>query len=70
MVARMRERPGGAEMPVAAGDMADVPVSGPKQTITFTAEGMRMLPVALRYCWDRRPYDSGSTKHLSVYRPA
>jgi SAM-dependent methyltransferase len=172
MVARMRERPGGAELRVTVGDMADVPVTGPfdlvflvfntlfnlpdadrqvdcfrnvakvlapagafvlecfvpdpskfdrgsrveatgvtedsatiqvyrhdlaaqryaKQTITFTADGIRMLPVALRYCWpseldlmarlaglelderygdwDRRPYDSGSTKHISVYRPA
>jgi hypothetical protein len=22
-----------------------------KQTITFTAQGFRMLPMALRYCW-------------------
>jgi hypothetical protein len=63
-----------------------------KQTITFTANGIRMLPVALRYCWpseldlmasqaglelheryadwERRPFDSGSTSHISVYRPA
>jgi len=131
MVARMRERPGGEQIPVAVGDMADVPVPRPfglvflvyntlfnlpsperqmdcfrnvarvlapqgafvlecfvpdpakfdrgsrvealevtedsatiqvyrhdaaaqryaKQTITFTTEGIRMLPVALRYCW-------------------
>jgi SAM-dependent methyltransferase len=128
MVARMRERPGGAQIPVVVGDMADVPVSGPfelvflvfdtlfnlpsperqmdcfrnvaqvlapdgaKQTITFTADGIRMLPVALRYCWpseldlmasqaglelqeryadwERRPFDSDSTSHISVYRPA
>lgn len=131
MVARMNERPGGARIPVAVGDMADVPVEGPfvpepgsfdrgswvkalevtedsatievyrhdaaaqryaKPTITFTAEGTRMLPVALRYCWpseldlmarqaglelheryadwERRPYGSDSTSHISVYRPA
>jgi SAM-dependent methyltransferase len=29
MVARMRDKPGGAEIPVAIGDMADVPVAGP-----------------------------------------
>jgi SAM-dependent methyltransferase len=29
MVARMRVKPGGAEIPVAIGDMADVPVAGP-----------------------------------------
>jgi SAM-dependent methyltransferase len=172
MVARMNERPGGAQISVTVGDMADVPVEGPfelvflvfntlfnlpsperqldcfrnvarvlapggafvlecfvpdpgkfdrgsrvealevtedsatiqvyrhdaaaqryaKQTITFTAEGTRMLPVALRYCWpseldlmasqaglelreryadwERRPYGSDSTSHISVYRPA
>ncbi|RVX41855.1 methyltransferase family protein [Nonomuraea polychroma] len=63
-----------------------------KQTITFTTDETRMLPVALRYCWpseldlmasqaglqlherhadwDRRPFDSNSTSHISVYRPA
>jgi hypothetical protein len=63
-----------------------------KQTITFTADGIGMLPVALRYCWpselglmasqaglklqeryadwERRPFDSDSTSHISVYRPA
>ena len=63
-----------------------------KQTITFTADGNRLLPVALRYCWpseldlmasqaglelqeryadwDRRPFGSDSTSHISVYRPA
>lgn len=62
-----------------------------RQHVTFTSEGMRMLPVALRYCWpsemdlmarlaglrlrerygdwSRRPYDSHSTKHISVYEP-
>lgn len=61
-----------------------------KQTITFTAQGTRLLPVALRYCWpseldlmasqaglelqeryadwERRPFDSDSTSHISVYR--
>jgi SAM-dependent methyltransferase len=29
MVARMRAKPGGAQLPVAIGDMADVPVTGP-----------------------------------------
>jgi SAM-dependent methyltransferase len=29
MVAKMRAKPGGADLPVAIGDMADVPVSGP-----------------------------------------
>lgn len=172
MVERMRERPGGAAIPVTLGDMADVPVPGPfglvylvfntlfnlpnperqldcfrnvarvlepesafvlecfvpepgkfnrgsrvealevtedsatiavyrhdaaaqryaKQEITFTTEGIRMLPVALRYCWpseldlmarqaglelreryadwQRRPFTSDSTSHISVYRPA
>lgn len=172
MVERMRERPGGAAIPVTLGDMADVPVPGPfglvylvfntlfnlpnperqldcfrnvarvlepesafvlecfvpepgkfnrgsrvealevtedsatiavyrhdaaaqryaKQEITFTTEGIRMLPVALRYCWpseldlmarqaglelreryadwERRPFTSDSTSHISIYRPA
>lgn len=172
MVERMRERPGGAAIPVTLGDMADVPVPGPfglvylvfntlfnlpnperqldcfrnvarvlepesafvlecfvpepgkfnrgsrvealevtedsatiavyrhdaaaqryaKQEITFTTEGIRMLPVALRYCWpseldlmarqaglelreryadwQRRPFTSDSTSHISVYRLA
>src|SRR5688500_3744260 len=29
MVARLRAKPGGEQLPVAIGDMADVPVSGP-----------------------------------------
>jgi SAM-dependent methyltransferase len=29
MVAKMRAKPGGADIPVAIGDMADVPVNGP-----------------------------------------
>jgi SAM-dependent methyltransferase len=172
MIERMRGRAGGAQVHVALGDMADVPVPGPfglvflvfntlfnlpsqerqvdcfrnvarvlapggafvlecfvpdpakfdrgsrvealevtedlatiqvyrhdaaaqryaKQTITFTTGGIRMLPVALRYCWpseldlmarqaglelheryadwDRRPFDSDSTSHISVYRRA
>src|SRR6266545_4713583 len=63
-----------------------------KQTIRFSHEGIRLLPVALRYSWpseldlmarlaglrlreryadwDRRPFGSTSTSHISVYRPA
>jgi SAM-dependent methyltransferase len=33
MVARMRAKPGGAAIPVAIGDMADVPVEGPFQLV-------------------------------------
>jgi SAM-dependent methyltransferase len=61
------------------------------QKITFTADGIRLRPHAGRYCWpseldlmasqaglrlgerycnwDRRPFDSKSTDHISVYRP-
>jgi SAM-dependent methyltransferase len=61
------------------------------QKITFGSRGIRMLPVALRYSWpseldlmagqaglrlgeryadwDRRPFGSDSTDHISVYRP-
>jgi SAM-dependent methyltransferase len=172
MVERMRAKPGGEQVPVTIGDMADVPVTGPfrlvylvyntlfnlvdperqvdcfrnvarvldadgafvlecfvpdpskwdrgqrvearsvtedsatievsrhdavaqrynKQTIIFTAKGIRLLPVALRYTWpseldlmarqaglrlqdryadwDRRPFGSDSTSHISVYRRA
>ncbi len=172
MVARLRAKPGGEQIPVSIGDMADVPATGPfrlvylvyntifnlisperqtdcfrnvarvlepdgafviecfvpdpskfdrgqrvealsvtedsatievsrhdaaaqrynKQTIRFSHEGIRLLPVALRYSWpseldlmarlaglrlreryadwDRRPFGSTSTSHISVYRPA
>jgi SAM-dependent methyltransferase len=33
MVARMREKPGGKDIPVTIGDMADVPVEGPFQLV-------------------------------------
>jgi SAM-dependent methyltransferase len=33
MVARMRAKPGGAAIPVAIGDMADVPVTGPYRLV-------------------------------------
>ena len=33
MVARMRAKPGGAEVPVAIGDLADVPVAGPYRLV-------------------------------------
>lgn len=33
MVARLRGKPGGAEVPVAIGDMADVPVDGPYRLV-------------------------------------
>jgi len=33
MVARMRAKPGGAQIPVAMGDMADVPVAGPYRLV-------------------------------------
>lgn len=171
MVARLRAKPGGEQIPVTIGDMADVPVKGPfrlvylvyntlfnlldpdrqadcfrnvahvldpdgafvvecfvpdpskfdrdqrvealavtedsatievyrhdaaaqrfnTQKITFNSRGIRLLPVALRYSWpseldlmagqaglrlgeryadwDRRPFGSDSTSHVSVYRP-
>ncbi|MDQ4005656.1 MAG: class I SAM-dependent methyltransferase [Actinomycetota bacterium] len=59
--------------------------------IVLTEEGIRMIPIKLRYAWpaeldlmarlaglrlrerwggwDRSPFDSGSTKHVSVYEP-
>jgi SAM-dependent methyltransferase len=62
------------------------------QIVTLDAQGMRMVPVALRYAWpseldlmaqqaglrlaeryggwDRRPFDSASDGHVSVYRRA
>jgi SAM-dependent methyltransferase len=33
MVAKLREKPGGADLPVVVGDMADVPVEGPFQLV-------------------------------------
>jgi len=170
MVAKMRAKPGGADLDVVIGDMADVPVPGPyplvylvyntlfnlvreqrqrdcfrnaarvlapggafvietfvpdpaglgrdegvevrdvtedsatirlhrydpatqvvvRQNIRFDAGGVHLGPFAMRYCWpeqidemaaaaglrlteryadwDRRPFDSGSTSHVSVYR--
>lgn len=60
-----------------------------RQHVTLTDDGVRLLPVALRYCWPSEmdlmarlaglrlrerlgdwsgsPYDSYSTKHISVY---
>jgi SAM-dependent methyltransferase len=60
------------------------------QIVTLDGQGMRLRPVALRYCWpdeldqmagraglrlserysdwSRRPFDSASTGHVSVYR--
>ncbi|MBF9134412.1 class I SAM-dependent methyltransferase [Plantactinospora sp. S1510] len=172
MVDRLREKPGGNSIPVAIGDMADVPVTGPyglvyliyntlfnltsqerqvdcfrnvarvldpggffviecfmpdhlpfdrgqlvhtravsehlvdvsfarhdssRQRVTYqhvrlSAEGMQLHPVTLRYCWpseldlmarlaglrlrarysdwDRRPFDSSSGSHVSVYERA
>jgi SAM-dependent methyltransferase len=172
MVAQLRAKPGGSQIPVTIGDMADVPVEGSfrlvylvfntlfnlldparqadcfrnvarvldpdgafvikcfvpdpakfdrgqrvdarevtedsatiqvwihdgaaqrykKQTVTFSAAGIRLLPSALRYSWpseldlmahqaglrlseryaswDRQPFGSDSTDHISVYRPA
>jgi SAM-dependent methyltransferase len=62
------------------------------QIVTLDGQGMRMRPVAIRYCWpseldlmaaqaglqlterhadwNRRPFDSASGGHVSVYRPA
>jgi SAM-dependent methyltransferase len=62
------------------------------QIVTLDGQGMRMRPVALRYCWPseldlmarqaglqlteryadwlRRPFDSASAGHVSVYRSA
>ncbi len=62
------------------------------QVVTLDGPGMRMWPVAIRYCWpseldlmaaqaglqlteryadwNRRPFDSASGGHVSVYRPA
>lgn len=170
MVERLRAKPGGERIPVALGDMADVPAQGPfrlvylvfntlfnlpsadrqadcfrnvarvlepggafviecfvpdlarydrdqrvealdvtedsatievarhdavaqrvtTQKVTFGPEGVRLHPVALRYCWpseldllagnaglrlegryadwDRRPFASDSSSHVSVYR--
>jgi SAM-dependent methyltransferase len=170
MVARLRAKPGGEQIPVVIGDMAQVPVDGPfrlvylvfntlfgllsqarqadcfrsvarvlgpggafviecfvpdlarfdrgqrvqavavtedsatievsrhdaalqrvtSQIITLDAQGVHLGPVALRYSWpgeldlmaaaaglrlagrygdwDRRPFDSGSVKHISVYQ--
>jgi SAM-dependent methyltransferase len=171
MVAKMRAKPGGADLSVVIGDMADVPVNGPyqlvylvyntlfnlvsserqrdcflnvarvlapggafvietyvpdpadfdrdeqvqirdvtedsatirlhkydraaqtfvRQTITFDSTGIHLSPFAMRYCWpeqidemamaaglrlterhadwDRRPFDTSSKSHISVYRP-
>jgi len=60
------------------------------QAVTLDSHGIRLRPVALRYCWpseldlmagqaglrlrerygdwDRRPFGSGSAKHVSVYQ--
>ncbi|HEV7931157.1 MAG TPA: class I SAM-dependent methyltransferase [Actinomadura sp.] len=128
MVARMRERPGGAQIPVVVGDMADVPVSGPFELVFLVFDTLFNLPsperqmdcfrnvaqvlapdgafvlecfvpdqgkfdrgsrvealevtedsatiqagleLQERYAdWERRPFDSDSTSHISVYRPA
>jgi hypothetical protein len=62
------------------------------QIVTLDGQGMRMRPVAIRYCWpseldlmareagldlteryadwSRRPFNSTSGGHVSVYRPA
>jgi SAM-dependent methyltransferase len=171
MVARLRAKPGGEQIPVVIGDMAQVPVDGPfrlvylvfntlfgllsqarqadcfrsvarvlgpggafviecfvpdlarfdrgqrvqaaavtedsatievsrhdaaqqrvtSQVITLDGQGVHLGPVALRYSWpgeldlmaslaglrlaerygdwDRRPFGSGSAKHISVYQP-
>jgi SAM-dependent methyltransferase len=171
MLARMRAKPGGGQIPVAVGDMADVPVTGPfrlvylvfntlfnlvdadrqaacfrnvarvlapggafvveafvpdpsdfdrdeqvqvravtedsatirlhrydraaqtfiRQTITIDSQGVHLKPFAMRYCWPvqmdamagqaglrlaeryadwhRRPFNSDSKDHISVYRP-
>ncbi|MEW2472870.1 methyltransferase domain-containing protein [Micromonospora gifhornensis] len=170
MVAKLRAKPGGADLPVAIGDMADVPVNGPyamaylifntlfnlvreqrqadcfrnvarvlapggafvvetyvpnaadfdrdeqvqpysitedsvrirlhrydraaqtflRQTVTFNNAGVHLHPFAMRYMWpeqidemagragfhlaeryadwDRTPFGSDSTSHISVYR--
>lgn len=172
MVARLRAKPGGEQIPVTIGDLADVPARGPfqlvylvyntlfnllessrqadcfrnvarvldadgafviecyvphparfgedqrvralsvtedsatievysideaaqryiSQKITFDGQGVRLRPHAARYCWpaeldlmadqaglrlveryaswDRRPFGSDSTDHISVYGPA
>ena len=44
MVARMRERLGGAQIPVAVGDMADVPVPGPFGLVFLVFNTLFNLP--------------------------
>ncbi|WBB54986.1 class I SAM-dependent methyltransferase [Verrucosispora sp. WMMD573] len=53
MVAKLRAKPGGDDIPVAIGDMAE-------------QAGLRLTE---RYAdWDRSPFGPDSTSHVSVYR--
>jgi SAM-dependent methyltransferase len=48
MVARMRAKPGGEQIPVAIGDMADVPVTGPFRLVYLVFNTLFNLPDADR----------------------
>lgn len=69
MVERLRGKPGGAEIPVVIGDMAEVAVDGPHLLVYDELATTAGLHLEQRYAdWRREPFGPQSRSHISVYR--
>lgn len=76
MVEKLREKPGGANLPVVIGDVAEAGVEGPFSLVYVSELDLMAQLAGLRLRdrwadWRREPFTAASPNHVSVYaRPS